>query len=39
MSKLNWNRVGFFALGTFFGGWVLGIVGGFVGGLTGRGKR
>ncbi len=23
MSKQNWNRALFFALGTFFGGWVL----------------
>jgi len=28
MSRLNWNRVGFFALGTFFGSYVLGLVGG-----------
>lgn len=28
MSKLNWNRLGFFALGTFLGGWVLSFVGG-----------
>lgn len=27
MSKLNWNRAVFFALGTFFGGYVLGLVG------------
>lgn len=27
MSKLNMNRLGFFALGTFLGGWVLGAVG------------
>lgn len=27
VSKLNWNRLGFFALGTFFGGWVLGLAG------------
>jgi hypothetical protein len=26
MSKLNMNRIGFFALGTFIGGWVLGMV-------------
>lgn len=32
VSKLNWNRVGFFALGTFLGGWVLGTVGRIVGG-------
>jgi len=32
MSRLNWNRVGFFALGTFFGGWVLGAIGGVLGG-------
>lgn len=24
MTKLNWNRLGFFVLGTFLGGWVLG---------------
>jgi hypothetical protein len=27
MSKINWNRLGFFVLGTFFGGTVLGWVG------------
>lgn len=27
MSKLNWNRLGFFLLGTFFGGWFLNSVG------------
>lgn len=27
MSKQNWNRAIFFALGTFFGGYVLGLVG------------
>lgn len=27
MSKTNWNRAVFFALGTFFGGYVLGLVG------------
>ena len=32
MSRLNWNRVGFFALGTFFGGWVLGLFGNVLGG-------
>jgi hypothetical protein len=31
MSKLNMNRLGFFALGTFIGGWVLGLVGGLLG--------
>lgn len=31
MSRLNWNRVGFFALGTFFGSYVLGLVGGVFG--------
>lgn len=35
MSKLNWNRVGFFALGTFLGGWVMGAVGA----VLGAGKR
>jgi hypothetical protein len=35
MSRLNWNRVGFFALGTFFGGYVLGLFGS----VVGRGKR
>lgn len=24
MNKLNWNRVIFFVLGTFLGGWVFG---------------
>lgn len=28
MSKLNWNRAGFFLLGTFFGSYVLGLFGG-----------
>lgn len=32
MSKLNMNRLGFFALGTFFGSYVLGLVGSVVGG-------
>lgn len=32
MSKLNWNRAGFFALGTFLGGWVLGTIGRVIGG-------
>jgi hypothetical protein len=27
MSNKNWNRAIFFALGTFFGGWVLGVFG------------
>ena len=27
MSRLNWNRLGFFALGTFFGSYVLGLFG------------
>lgn len=27
MSKLNMNRLGFFILGTFLGGWVIGFVG------------
>jgi hypothetical protein len=31
MSRLNWNRVGFFALGTFFGSYVLGLFGSIVG--------
>jgi hypothetical protein len=31
MSKLNWNRVGFFALGTFLGGYVLSLFGGLFG--------
>lgn len=35
MSKMNWNRLGFFVAGTFLGGWVLGMVGG----LLGRAKR
>jgi len=35
MSKLNWNRVGFFALGTFLGGWVMGAVGA----VLGAGKK
>ena len=32
MSRLNWNRVGFFTLGTFFGSWVLGLFGSALGG-------
>lgn len=35
MTKLNWNRAGFFVLGTFLGGYVLG----FVGGLLGAGRK
>lgn len=31
MSRLNWNRAGFFLLGTFFGGYFLGAVGGLFG--------
>ena len=31
MSKLNWNRVIFFGLGTFLGGYVLALVGGVFG--------
>jgi len=27
MSSKNWNRVIFFAAGTFFGGYVLGLIG------------
>lgn len=26
MNKLNMNRVGFFVLGTFLGGWVIGFI-------------
>lgn len=36
MSKLNWNRLAFFALGTFLGSWVLGLAGGLVAGVKGR---
>jgi hypothetical protein len=32
MSRLNWNRVGFFGLGTFFGTYVLGLFGAVLGG-------
>lgn len=32
MKKLNWNRLGFFLAGTFFGTYVLG----FLGSLLGR---
>jgi hypothetical protein len=32
MSKLNWNRTGFFLLGAFFGSYVLGLFGGVLGG-------
>lgn len=31
MSKMNWNRLGFFVLGTFLGGYVMGLVGALVG--------
>jgi hypothetical protein len=31
VSKLNWNRVIFFALGTFLGGYVLALFGGLFG--------
>jgi hypothetical protein len=31
MTKLNQNRLGFFLLGTFLGGWVLAGLGGIVG--------
>lgn len=27
MKNKNWERIGFFAAGTFLGGWVLGMVG------------
>jgi hypothetical protein len=30
MSKTNWKYLGFFALGTFTGGWVLSFLGGIV---------
>jgi len=35
MSKLNWNRTGFFLLGTFFGTYVLGLFGSVLGGRRG----
>lgn len=35
MSKMNWNRLGFFLLGTFFGGWVIGGILGIVGKVSG----
>ena len=31
MSSKNWNRLIFFAAGTFLGGYVLGLVGGLLG--------
>lgn len=31
MSRLNWNRLGFFVLGALLGGWVFRTVGGVVG--------
>lgn len=31
MSKLNWNRAGFFVLGTFLGGYVFGFIGSLIG--------
>lgn len=27
ISKMNWNRIGFFVAGTFLGGWVIGTIG------------
>ena len=36
MSKMNWNRLGFFVLGTFLGGWVLAVLRGTVGAVTGK---
>lgn len=34
MKRKYWRDIGFFALGTFFGGWVLGFLGGLVGGIS-----
>lgn len=31
MSSKNWNRLIFFAAGTFLGGYVLGLIGGLLG--------
>jgi hypothetical protein len=39
MSKLNWNRVGFFVLGSFLGPVVLSFFGGIFGGALGGAKR
>lgn len=36
MNKLNWNRAGFFILGTFLGGWVFGTLARLLG--AGRGR-
>jgi len=33
LSKQNTQRLIWFALGTFLGGWVLGLIGGLFGGL------
>lgn len=38
MSKTNWNRLLFFGLGTFVGGYVLGILGGLLGSVTRGGQ-
>lgn len=35
MNRLNWNRLGFFVLGTFFGGTILSFLGGLAGGIFG----
>lgn len=37
MKRKYWHNVGWFALGTFFGGWVLGAIGGIFGGIGKRG--
>jgi hypothetical protein len=39
MSKLNWNRIGFFVLGSFLGPVVLGFVSSVFGGAVGGAKR
>jgi hypothetical protein len=39
MSKLNWNRLGFFVLGSFLGPVVLGFFGSIFGGAVGGAKR
>lgn len=35
-NRINRNRLGFFILGTFLGGWVLGLLGALVGRVGGK---
>jgi hypothetical protein len=36
MSNKNMTRAAWFVAGTFLGGWVLGLVGGLLGGMGGK---